>query len=98
MIVVCRQNGGFSIEGHAGYAPRGQDIVCAAVSALMQTLVASVEELTTDILQVEIQADKAVISYGNLSERSRVLVNSFFVGINMIAETYPDHVRLSEHS
>lgn len=24
----------FSVEGHAGYAPHGQDIVCAAVSAL----------------------------------------------------------------
>lgn len=25
-------------EGHAGYAPAGQDIVCAAVSVLAQTL------------------------------------------------------------
>ncbi len=29
-------------EGHAGYAPKGQDIVCAAVSVLMQTLACSV--------------------------------------------------------
>jgi len=26
-------------EGHAGYAPAGQDIVCAGVSTLMQALV-----------------------------------------------------------
>ena len=25
-------------SGHAGYAPKGQDIVCAAVSTLMQSL------------------------------------------------------------
>ncbi len=28
---------GFSVNGHAGAAPRGQDIVCAAVSSITQT-------------------------------------------------------------
>ena len=28
--------GGFSVTGHSGYAEEGQDIVCAAVSALTQ--------------------------------------------------------------
>ncbi len=31
-----------SMEGHAGYAPAGQDIVCAAASMLGQTLVQAV--------------------------------------------------------
>lgn len=31
---VCR----LTADGHAGYAPAGQDIVCAAVSALVCTL------------------------------------------------------------
>lgn len=31
--------GHFRIEGHSGYAPRGGDIVCAAVSAVVQTAV-----------------------------------------------------------
>ena len=30
-------------EGHAGYAPKGQDIVCAAVSTLMQALAFSAD-------------------------------------------------------
>lgn len=29
----------FSVEGHADYAPPGEDIVCAAVSVLAQTIV-----------------------------------------------------------
>jgi len=29
----------FLTKGHAGYLPRGEDIVCAAVSALVQTAV-----------------------------------------------------------
>lgn len=32
------------IQGHAGYAERGKDIVCAGVSALYGTLVAELDE------------------------------------------------------
>ena len=35
---------GFEISGHAGFAERGQDIVCAAVSFLATTVVNSLEE------------------------------------------------------
>lgn len=34
------------IEGHAGYAEPGRDIICAAVSALYLHLMNSIEELT----------------------------------------------------
>jgi len=37
---------GFIIDGHAGYAEPGKDIVCAAVSAISQTCVMSIENLT----------------------------------------------------
>lgn len=30
---------GFSISGHAGYADRGQDVVCASVSSAVQLIV-----------------------------------------------------------
>ncbi|WP_418790732.1 ribosomal-processing cysteine protease Prp [Phosphitispora sp. TUW77] len=42
MIIVSieRSNGtirGYTVKGHAGYLPPGEDIVCAAVSMLTQT-------------------------------------------------------------
>lgn len=33
------------VKGHAGYAPHGQDIVCAGVSAILQTAVLGLEAL-----------------------------------------------------
>ena len=49
-------------SGHAGYAPKGQDIVCAAVSTLMQSLAYSVDSGTVtcdpggdNILRVQAQ-------------------------------------------
>lgn len=44
---------GFLVEGHAGYAPRGQDIVCAGISALVQAAVLGLREFLTRPPQVE---------------------------------------------
>lgn len=95
MIVIQMDRHGVTITGHAGYGPPGKDIVCAAVSVLVQTLAASAEQLTADHMEVECREGFARISCdGNLSEGTRLLMNSFFIGIRMIACTYPDYVRV----
>ena len=44
MIRVTAEPGRLTLEGHAGYAPAGQDIVCAAVSALVLALAERMQE------------------------------------------------------
>ena len=44
---------GFESKGHADYAEDGDDIVCAAVSALTFNAVNSIEKFTEDAFQVE---------------------------------------------
>lgn len=86
------------ISGHAGYAEPGKDIVCAAVTALTQTLIQSIDDLTDDLTDDEIEyrisPGKAEIEYRNLSEKSKTLVDSFFVGICLIAEEFPEYVKV----
>lgn len=94
MIVVSRTDNSIKIKGHANYAETGRDIVCAAVSALVQTLIQSVEELTADKIQYSMQPGTVDINFGNLSEHAQLLVNSFFVGVDMIASAYPDNVQI----
>lgn len=94
MIEVQQHSGGISVKGHAGYAPHGQDIVCAAVSTLVQTLVVSISELTTTEIQHHMQPGAAEIKYGTLSDSAQLLVKSFFIGMNMISESFPNHVRI----
>ena len=95
MIVISVRKDGLTVSGHAGYAPAGQDIVCAGVSALTQTLIRSVEDLTSDKIKYKISPGGVDIEYGNLSEKSRTLVDSFFIGILLIADEYPDNVRIA---
>lgn len=88
MIVVNVTRTGLTVEGHAGYAETGKDIVCAAVSALTQTLIAGIESLTDDRISYEIKPGKVYIVYKDLSERAQLLVDSFFIGISEIITAY----------
>ena len=94
MTTVTVSRNSIRIHGHAGYAPRGQDIVCAAVTALVQTLIKSFESFTTDKITYEISDGRADIHFGNLTEAGRLLVDSFFVGICMIADEFGDYIKI----
>lgn len=96
MIVVTYHSSGISLHGHANYAEPGKDIVCAGVSTLVQTLIQSVEELTADKIQYSMQPGTVDIEFRNLSEQAQLLVDSFFVGISLIAGEYPDNVKLTK--
>ena len=95
MIEVKQNSGSITVKGHAHYAEPGKDIVCAAVSTLAQTLVASILETTTDEIQYDMQPGAVEIRYGNLSEAAQLLVDSFFIGIRMIADAYPSNVHIA---
>lgn len=94
MIVVDARKDGITVAGHAEYAEAGKDIVCAGMTALTQTLIRSLEGLTSDEIEYEISPGWADMHYRNLSEAGKLLVDSFFIGICMIADEFPDHVRI----
>lgn len=84
-----------SVSGHAGHGIRGHDIVCAGVSALSYTLLHSLDTLTDDHVSVDIKDGYMELQYENLSERGRLLIDSFFVGICRIAERYPESLHIA---
>ena len=94
MIAVSVQKDGIKISGHANYAEAGKDIVCAGVTALTQALIRSMEDLTGDEIKHEISPGRADIHCGDLSEEGKLLVDSFFIGVCLIADEFPDHVRI----
>lgn len=98
MIVVTKTKKHITIDGHAGYAEAGKDIICAAVSALTQTLIESIEELTEDVIERELKTGHVDIYFKNLSEKGTLLVGSFLVGISHIEEAYPNHVTFINRS
>ena len=84
-------------EGHAGYAPAGQDIVCAAVSCLMQTLAysAAEDEHTSSCIYQGKDGPVVSVETGN-----SVLMRDKFElvadGLDLLAEQYPENVSFKE--
>ena len=81
---------GFRLEGHAGYAEEGEDIVCAAISALAINTVNSIVELTEDKPDVEMNEDEAIIALsfpdGKSGEKSQLLMKSLVLGLTGLEE------------
>ncbi len=94
MIVVKVTLNGITVDGHAGYAEHGKDIVCAGVSMLMQNLINSIEAFTKDVISYKVAPAQIHIDYGNLSEQSKLLIDSFFIGVSEIQRAYPDYVQV----
>lgn len=95
MIAVSVRLDGITIDGHAGYAEAGKDIVCAGVTALTENLIDSIESLTEDTIQYEISPGRVDIHYMNLSEYAKLLVDSFFLGISGISQDFPEYVKIT---
>ena len=96
MITVDRYSDRITLRGHANYAEIGKDIVCSAVSVLVQTLIQSVETLTTDRIEYKMQPGKVDIKFWCLSESSKVLIDAFFIGIKGVAEAHPSCVEVKK--
>ena len=94
MIAVSVRKDGITVSGHAEYAEAGKDIVCAGVTALIQTLIKSIGDLTEDKIEYEISPGRADIHYRDLSDAGKLLIDSFFIGVCAIADEFPDHIRI----
>lgn len=94
MIAVSVRKDRIIVAGHAGYAEAGKDIVCDGVTALVQGLIRSIESLTSDQIQYDITLGMADIHFKDLSEEGKLLVDSFFLGICLIADDFPEHVKI----
>lgn len=94
MITVNMTTNTIKVRGHANYAPHGQDIVCAGVTALTQTLVESLETLTGNEIKYDMSPGRVDIEIMNPDEDAQLLTDSFLVGIEMNVDEFPEHIRV----
>ena len=93
ITVSVRRSGdiisGFTVEGHAGYADKGEDIVCAAVSILAINTVNSIEKLTGNVPVVDESDGFLDVKVPDPTEKgAKLLLDSFLLGIEGIVEEY----------
>lgn len=92
-IDIAKADGEFSLlcQGHAGYASVGNDIVCAAISTLTQTLIKY-------MMDRDIPCNYKV-STGYLWIYGKDCMEAFdaiVAGLEMIEYSYPQYVEISK--
>ena len=86
--------------GHAGYAPAGQDIVCAGASTLMQALVsllAGEESTRSDAWDEPDGPRLAVVADAPQKPWVEGAFELAKTGFALLAERYPDNLRFAGH-
>ncbi|KXZ40136.1 hypothetical protein SAMN05661008_01344 [Alkalithermobacter thermoalcaliphilus JW-YL-7 = DSM 7308] len=91
----------FEIKGHANYAQHGEDIVCAAVSALSQTVIIGLCDYLN--IKCDFKIDSGYLHCKlpfELDKQKRLqadaVLETMVLGIKNIKEGYPSFVKLYE--
>jgi len=92
---------GFEVKGHAGYAKRGEDIVCAGVSAVTVGTVNAIATLTaismnTSMKNGFLSGTLSSIKDSTTSEKVQLLLESMVVMLNDIAESYGKYISIEQ--
>jgi len=91
----------FTVKGHAGYAEKGKDVICAAVSAVAQTAILGLEAVTGLTISYSIEDDSGslhckVIEAKNQEARIRAdaIVEAMILGLKSIEEGHKEFLRV----
>lgn len=92
---------GFLIRGHAGFAEAGQDIVCAAVSALAATALLGLERYLPGKFGRAVSEEGLIFCklHPDLTERethdAQVILTVLLLGLEGVAEEYGRYIELA---
>jgi uncharacterized protein YsxB (DUF464 family) len=99
---VCRRRGDrweLRLSGHAGSAPYGQDLICAAVTALVSTLGQYLLDLYEDGLLKERPLVQLGPGHGRLTAQGKAsaLATAFSMtctGLKLLQASYPENLQV----
>lgn len=86
------------VSGHAGYARHGEDIVCAAVSILSQTILIGLVEVLKQDVRYEISDGYLEFSLENKNNNDSInaLLDTFELGIENLLQEYGSYLKLKK--
>lgn len=91
-----------SVAGHAGYSDNGNDVVCAAISAITQSLLQALKIFENEnkciVTKAEIREDvgAAFFSFISMSEtETDAILTMAIAGYKMLENTYPKNILIN---
>ena len=88
---------GYEVTGHSGTAARGEDIVCAGVSALAQTALLGIGKHLHRETDYEVASGKLSMKLkGAPDDLTEAVLQSMLLGLRDIEKLTPKAVRINE--
>ena len=92
---------GFSISGHSGYAEAGQDIVCAAISAVVTMAEATINDICGAKAKVRVKDADARITLTlpascDEEETIQAVLAGMMLTLCNMRDDYPDYIEVLE--
>jgi uncharacterized protein YsxB (DUF464 family) len=89
----------FRSRGHAEYEDEGKDIICAGVSALVQTAVLGLEEYLKLSPYVEQEKGRLYCKLERdifLNRETDAILHTMVLGLKALEREYPKHLKVEE--
>ena len=92
---------GFSVSGHSGYAESGQDIVCAAISAVVAMTEATINDVCGAKAKVRVKEEDARVTLTlpascDEEESVQAVLAGMLLYLCNLRDEYPDHIEVLE--
>ena len=92
---------GFSISGHSGYAENGQDVVCAAISAVVTMAEATINDVCGAKAKVRVKEEDARITLTlptscDEEESVQAVLAGMLLTLCSLRDDYPDYIEVLE--
>ncbi len=92
---------GFSVSGHSGYAEQGQDIVCAAISAIVTMAEATINDVCGAKAKVRVKQEDARITLTlptscDEEESVQAVLAGMLLTLAGLRDDYPDYIEVLE--
>mgnify|MGYP002515597932 CR=1 FL=1 len=85
-----------SISGHSGYAERGQDIVCAAVSTAFTGAMNCLDD-PQDCYRICVSSGEGEVAVlKDISQHDRIVLEVMIRELGYLSETYPEFIQYRE--
>lgn len=91
---------GYHISGHADYAPKGKDIVCAGVSAVTVGTANAIQSLLSLPLEHEMAHGLLKVQLPHIAEeakhqKAQLLLEAMVVMLQSIEQSYSEHITIA---
>ena len=86
-----------NVSGHAGYAPGGEDIVCAAVTSAVMLTANAITEILSEAADIGVLENEVDIRLpAKPSASALIFVQALHLHLTLLQQQHPKHITITE--